>query len=245
MRALPVGATATAYPAQIAVHTTNQDKKSEVISPVVTTSINSSSGSFENKSKGGLISLPALVDSVLRAGFRFIESTKFANPLTGTAFRLGSEIVRHGTTGTVKEAIENKPVTKKVFVKSLRDALENTLGRIAFNTNTQSDNPDGSVKQGLGRVVKGFGNMVVRVAYRVALATLNVIDPSEIEATSLVDEFASKSLSRALCVPIDSAAGGVNNAVLGIGSRALEQGVIPSWLEKLPLQHLLFSGKSA
>ena len=176
-----------------------------------------------------LVSIPALADSVLRAGFRFVEATVFSNPITSTIFRLGSEVVRHGTTGTIREAIDNKPVTREVWVKSVRSAVENTLGRIAFNTNVSGNPADGSIKSSTIRVLKGFGNWVVRVGYRLALVALDVMDPSELEPETLLDESVGKSFSRALCLSSD-------NAVVAIGSRIAEQVLIHAGLEHLPMQ---------
>lgn len=176
-----------------------------------------------------LVSIPALADSVLRAVFRFFETTKIANPFASTIFRLGSEVVRHGTTGTIREALDNRPVTRTVWVKGIRSAVENTLGRVAFNTNVSGDPADGSIKNSAIRVLKGFGNMVVRVGYRLALTALDVIDPSELEPETLTDEFAGRSFSRALCLSSD-------NAVVGIGSRILEGTAIQAIMEHLPIK---------
>ena len=182
--------------------------------------------SEKNKS---LVSIPAFVDAVLRAVFRFAEATVFSSPVNSTVFRLGSEIARHGTTGTIREAINNKPVTRNVLVKSVRTAIENTLGKIAFNTNVSGDPSEGSIKNSAVRILKGFGNMVIRVGYRVALIALDVMDPSELEPEALLDEFAGKSGGRAFCLPSD-------NAVVGIGSRIVEQTFINGLMENLPLK---------
>ncbi|GEM_PF-6622702 len=182
-----------------------------------------------------LVSIPAMVDAVLRAVFRFAEATVFSNPVTSTIFRLGSEVARHGTTGTIREAIDNKPVTAKVWVKGVRNAVENTLGKVAFNTNVSGDPADGSIKNSVIRIFKGFGNMVVRVGYRLALIALDVIDPADIEPGTLTDEFVGKSVGRAFCLPSD-------NAVVGVGSRIIEQTFINGILEHLPFKKWI-SGK--
>ena len=175
----------------------------------------------------GFLQFHNVADIGLRAPLRVLERS-FVNPVTGTLFRLGSELLRHSTTNTIREASENRPINRGVLIKSAKSALGNTAGRIVFNTNNIT--PSGSkMIDSAKRAAIGFGNIIVQFAFRIALIALDYMDPGDIDSDVVFDEIGMKSLSRV----VDASTG---NFAIDTGAQIVQQGLIHWGLENTPFK---------
>ena len=165
-----------------------------------------------------------LYDAGIRGVMRYFEASKFSGSLMRIPFRAVSELLRHGTGASLDQLVKNGQVTKTILFPAARRALENTLATVIIDPNNLSS---GRVM----RMVAGFANMVVRLAARILLTALDIVDPGELDIESLGDELIGRTLPRAICTD-------KLNPIIGIGVRAIEQLGINELTNLGPVQKL-------
>lgn len=169
-----------------------------------------------------------IVDSSIRALGRQAESSIgliSGNTFVRIPFRFLTETVRNGTAGTVQQVLENKKVTTTTWISGAKKAVENAAASAVLEPNR--------FKNSLARVGVGLLNMVIRLAARVAMIALDVLDPGALDLQEVPDELMSRSLGRIIS-PF------ANNPFIQLGTRFGEQVIINLGLDKLLVKnHLL------
>lgn len=163
-----------------------------------------------------------LYDAGFRGVMRYLEASKFSDTVLRIPFRAVSEFLRHSTGASLDLIVNKEKITKKVLFPAIRRSLENAVGTTIIDPNTL----------GSGKVVRmtaGFANMVIRLATRVLLAALDIVEPGELDMESLGDELVGRTLPRAIC-------SSTMNPIIGIGVRVVEQLGINELTHLSPIQ---------
>lgn len=150
-----------------------------------------------------------LYDAGFRGVMRYLEASKFGGTLIRIPFRAVAELLRHGTGASLDLIVNKQKVTKAVLLPTVRRALENTVATTIIDPNNI-----GSGK--VMRMIAGFANMVCRLAARVLLTALDVVDPGDLDMESLSDELVGRTLPRVICTD-------TMNPIIGIATRTIEQ----------------------
>jgi len=182
---------------------------------------------IKNDSTKGMASKPVVqfgFDPLIRAVGRFIESSAIQNPFFRIPFRFLTEIFRYGGGASITGLIKKEKVSKTTYLKSLRKALENTAATIVLEPNNYENR--------FTRVLVGFANNFIRIAVRVGLALVDVIDTGDVDTEGVADEFLGRSVFRSIYSPS-------TNPVVGTLIRYLEQTGINLCLGKMPVKNLV------
>ncbi len=170
----------------------------------------------------GITGIPSIVDSVLRAVGRFIESYLMKEkPMARLGFRYCSETVRYGLSRLVKNINEKTTTAKEIWVKGLKKAVEITIGSAVIEPNM--------FEERMERVGAGFLNAAVRIGGRNILAFTKILDRGSLNLKALLDEFISRTSARLLYFNTDS-------PYIRMGMLTLEQIFINEWLAKMPMK---------
>jgi hypothetical protein len=182
---------------------------------------------IKNVSAKDLASQPVVqfgFDPFIRAIGRFIESSTIQNPYLRIPFRFLTEIFRYGGGASINGLIKNEKADKASYLKSLRKALENTAATIILEPNNYENR--------FTRVLVGFANNFIRIAVRIGLALVNVIDAGDVDTEGVADEFLGRSVFRSIYSPS-------TNPVVGTFVRFLEQAGINFCLGKMPVKNFV------
>ncbi|MBI3308388.1 MAG: hypothetical protein HYZ79_03355 [Candidatus Melainabacteria bacterium] len=164
------------------------------------------------------------IDAGIRGVCRYLENANFVATPYRIPFRAAAELVRHSTSGTLKEMLQDNKVTKKVFAPALRKTLENTLASAVFEP--------GQYQNRVAKMGIGFANMIVRVGARVMLTAMDFVDPGDLELENVADDFAGRSLLRGFWFD-------TKNPIAGILVPTIEQLGINKITHYLPIKNFL------
>lgn len=150
----------------------------------------------------------SLFDSTFRGVIRYFENSIDSQPLR-VLYRFGTESARKISEIAFVNGLDGKEVM------SLNDFKNGSLRALEHVPATAIIEP-GFYEGTIPRVLAGLGNITVRLASRFGLYKMNVTSPEALGEKHIMDEFASRSLLRAIPVNFDS-------PIAGIGMRTVEQ----------------------
>ena len=165
--------------------------------------------------------LTSIVDSVLRALGRFLESSFMKEKLiVRLPFRYISETIRYGVSRMIQNIKEKKPI-QDLWITGLKKSIEITFGSGFIEPNLFDER--------LQRVGAGFLNTIVRLIGRGGLVLSKVLSKENFNLKILLDEFVARTSARLIYFDTD-------NSMLRMGALTLEQLFINQWLAKLPIK---------
>ena len=172
--------------------------------------------------------LPSLIDSSIRGVGRYFE-TLIDSYFIRIPFRFITEILRYGSSRSIQNTIANKKSDKELWITGIKKSLEITIGAAIVDPNRQNSH--------LVRIGTGFLNMATRLGARAGMTALSILNKKQFSLKTLVDEFLSRTLFRAVYLASE-------NPVIGIGCRTIEQFLINEWVRHLPFANKILPGFS-
>lgn len=194
--------------------------------PKKKTTASAGNTSINQANNSPISGLPSALDSAVRGVGRFIE-TKISSQLNRILFRFASEVLRFCSSRTLESHLKKEPMKENLLQTSITKALEITIGSALIDPNRETNY--------LKRCGKGLLNMIARLGARFAMTSLNWIKKEQLNLKTILDEFASRTICRLLCL-------NSKNPMLGILTRSIEQFAINEWLRFLPISNQFLKG---